>query len=213
MTEPLTPTILAPVQMNLDPSQGLPSFIQMAQKEQDQKAAEALNKGVSKKDKEGFASLIPKAFLLEANEADAETKMTSSSSEFGKYLADIAIKASLEQGLAKAISTATCFDQLKSMFGSGTTWDSCDDSAVSSAANGLKNGVNAPLTNPDNSQSYADSQHQQMYFSMSQQGAELNSAAQIKVTIKNNLDKMASEMQGDSGSISSLIANLSIHPV
>jgi hypothetical protein len=214
MTAPLTPASLAPVQMNLDPSTGgLPSFIQMEQKAQDKTAAEALNNGVSKKDKDGFASLIPKAFLMEANEADAETKMTSSSSEFGKYLADIAAKASLEQALAKAISTASCFDQLKSMFGKGSAWDSSDDSAVSSAANSVKNGVNAPITNPDNTQSYADSQHQQMYFSLSQQGADLNSAAQVKLTIKTHLDKMASEMQGDSGSISSLIANLSIHPV
>lgn len=213
MTEPVTPTTLAPVQMNLDPSTGLPSFIQMEQKEQDKKAAEALNKGVSKKDKDGFASLIPKAFLAEANQAYAETQMTSSTSEFGKYLADIGMKAALEQGLSKAISTATCFDQLKSMFGNGSTWDASDDSAVSSAAHGITNQVNAPLKNPDNNQSYADSQHQEMYCSMSQQATDLNSASQIKLTIKNNLDKMASEMQGDSGSISSMISNLSMHPV
>lgn len=217
MAEPITPTNLSPTQMIIDPTTGgLPSFIQMEQKKDDDKAAEAFSKGVSAKDKDGFASLIPKAYLMEANEADAETKMTSSTSEFGKYLADIAMKAGIEQGLAKAISSASNFNQLKAIFGNGSSWESSSDSDVSSAASSVKNGINQKIQedadNPSNG-SYVDSQRQSIYFGVSQQATVLNNQAQVKLTIKNNLDKMASSMQGDSDSISSLVGNLAMHPV
>lgn len=216
MADPITPTQLAPTQMNLVVPTGLPSFIQMEQHKQDVKAAEALGTGVSKKDKDAFGSLIPKAFLMEANTLFDADKMTSTNSEFGKYLADVAMKAGLEQALAKAISSAGSYGQLKSIFGSGSSWENSSDSEVSGAASAVTNWIaQQEASHPEINGNDASvrSQEQSMYFGASQQATILNDQAQGKLAIKNNLDKMVSDMQADSGTIGSMVSNLYSHVV
>lgn len=196
------------------PTLQMPSFIQIEQDKQDKKAAEALVVKTDKKE-DGFKGLIPKAFLMEANTTDEEQKMTSSSSIFGKYLANVAMKAALESALAKAVSSATCWGQLNAIFGSGNSpWNNSSDAAVASTAQALTNYDNSKTENSDtDNDQNINSQHQQNFFSMTQLGSIISNQAQVNKTVSDNLGKMASDMQGDGETLSSVIGNLAIHAV
>ncbi len=207
MLDSVTPaTLVVPASLN---PQGMPSFIQMEQHEEDKKAAEAFVKGVSKKDKDGFAGLIPKAFLAEANEADASAKLTSTSSEMGKYLATLGAKVALEEGFAKAISSATSYGAMQAAFASG--WGSSNNE-ISSAANAVEGSLNQKdgVSYSDNSNWASDlaAEHQNFFQSAGNTGTFIGAIAQANRTIKNALDKMVSQMQGEAGTVSSIVSSL-----
>jgi len=227
MVDSVTPTTLV-VPAKLD-STGMPSFIQMEQHEEDKRAAEAFVKGVSKKDKDGFAGLIPKAFLAEANEADAAAKLTSTSSEMGKYLATLGAKVALEDGLAKAINAVASYAQLLAGFGgkeyynyigfkAGSGYDtnnSIGDNEIFSSVAAIQGIVSqAPLgVDADSPSWYAETlnQEQNFYSSASFQGNYMAGLSQANRTVKNALDKMVSQMQGEAGTVSSIISSLYSH--
>jgi hypothetical protein len=226
MVDSVTPTTLV-VPASLDPK-GMPSFIQMEQHEEDKRAAEAFVKVVSKKDKDGFAGLIPKAFLAEANEADAAAKLTSTSSEMGKYLATLGIKIALEDGLAKAINATTSFAQLLAGFGgkehdnytgakAGSGYDtknSIGDNEIFTSVAAIQGIVSQSTSGVDMNNggfNQVCSQYQNFYSSASFQGNYMAGLSQANRTVKNALDKMVSQMQGEAGTVSSIVSSLYSH--
>lgn len=211
MVDPVTPVSLVPTSMVIDPTTGgLPSFIEMEQKKQDAESAKAFSK-VTLHAKDGFASLIPKAFLAEANEADESAKLTSTNSEMGKYLASMGVKIALEEGLAKAISSASSFGALQASFASGWVGASLpEDNEIASAVADVQGTLSqATDTQGDsNDQNEIQSEHQNFFQGASMTGNFMNAVAQANRAIKNSLDKMVSQMQGDAGTVSSLVASL-----